>query len=142
MTRFAAAAVGFVVVCTLLTAIAPAQDHEGLIPAFDGDKQPGSSRTGSKEGSAVGKMLDSLHPKHAMQATRSTFRKLNNGTKRMMSQTMGMLTPWKREAKRTPGFLAKNDRQKKTSFFSSWLRRKENKTPPPTLSEWIGRPRP
>ena len=146
MTRFTAAAVRIVAVCTLAMALAPSQAraaYDGLIPSFDGDKKLGPPAASAAGESTVSKVLDAMHPKHAVRATKTTFQKLNSGTKRVMHHTKNMLTPWKRDAsKRSPGFLAKHDRKKSTSFLPSWLRREEEKSPPPTLSEWIGRPKP
>ena len=148
MKRFAVGAVGLVALLTLLATTASAQlggSDYGLVPSFDGDKKLGPPPSSSAKGSTLNRVLDSIHPRHAVSATKSTFRKLNGGTRRMMAQTKTMLTPWKRDSsKRTPGFLAKNKSsgKKKTSLFSSWLRRKEEPSRPPTLSEWIGRPKP
>jgi hypothetical protein len=81
----------------------------------------------------------------------STWNKLTTGTKEFFSKTADVLTPWDTAAEKKAGnssisnrFTSRNyrEKEKKESFFTGWIPKKNEPKQPRSVSEFLKRPRP
>ncbi len=126
-----------------------------LVPSFDGDSKPGIVKKDSAvRPTAFQRMVDRVRPpspRPKANAGPSALQRLNTNTKRLWAKTKDVFTPgdpsptatgpkrrsmfpfWSRTSK-----SARDSR----SVSKSWLSKQPSKASPPTLPEFVARPKP
>lgn len=127
-----------------------------LVPSFDGEgRRAEHSATSPIRRTTFQRAADRVRAPARIVKSReeSAFRKLNTGTKRLLSKTKRALTPWNKskarkakptQAKRShiPFWHKRSHAKAKRPLFKSLFAKQQPPPKPTTVPEWLGHPKP